>query len=48
MPDVTWREALIARILLLLAQMFADDETLAGDLKNLSNHITIEGRKAAA
>ena len=44
---MTWREALIARILLIVARMVADDPMVAQALANLQNHIQA-GYKAAA
>lgn len=44
---MTWREIIIARILLVLARMVADDATVRNELKNLSTHIQVEGRKQA-
>lgn len=38
---MTWREKLVARILLLIAQMVADDPGVRQELKNLSVHIGI-------
>lgn len=45
---MTWREQLIARILLLVARMVADDPELADALKHLSNHIGIHAPERAA
>ena len=45
---MTWREKLIARILLIIARMVADDPMIAADLKNLSNHIEQRAPEAKA
>lgn len=37
---MTWKETTIARILLILARMLADEQSLTLELQNLSNHIT--------
>lgn len=36
---MTWKETLIARILLLVARMVADDPALATEIKHLANHV---------
>lgn len=38
---MTWREQMIARILLILAEMFADDPALEKELKNLRTTIQV-------
>ena len=38
---MTWREKTIARILLILAGMLAEDATLAQELRHLSSHIGV-------
>lgn len=38
---MSWREQIIARILLILAEMFADDPDLAKELKNLRTAIQV-------
>lgn len=38
---MTWREKTLARILLLLARMLADEPELKADLKHLANHIHV-------
>lgn len=38
---MSWREQMIARILLIVAQMFADDPELAREIKNLRNAIQV-------
>lgn len=38
---MTWREKVVARILLLVAQMLCDDPLLRDAVKHLSNHISV-------
>lgn len=42
---MSFKQILIARILLTLAQMFAEDDALRNELKNLSNHISVNGKE---
>ena len=42
---MTWREQLVARILLIIARMVAGDAALQAELRNLSNHIGANGEK---
>lgn len=42
---MTWREQFIARILLIIARMVADDPVLRDDLKNLANHASVHAPK---
>lgn len=37
---MTWKEKTIARILLLIARMLAEDSAIADELRHLSNHIS--------
>ena len=39
---MTWREQLIARILLIIARMVADDDDLQDVLRHLSNSIVTQ------
>ena len=43
---MTWREQLVARILLIIARMVATDPVLAAELKHLANHISVDALKA--
>ncbi len=44
---MTWREQLVARILLLIApHMVCDDLVLAAEIKALSSHIAVHGHHA--
>jgi hypothetical protein len=45
---MTWRDQLVARILLIVARMFADDPRVAEDIKNLATHISVNAPKVAA
>lgn len=38
---MTFKEQLVIRILLILAVMFAEDEELSKELKNLRTHIQV-------
>jgi hypothetical protein len=40
---MTWREQMLARILLLVAAIFADDPHLAEEVKRLRTTIQVEG-----
>jgi hypothetical protein len=42
---MTWKQILIARLLLLIARMVADDPVIANELKNLTAHISVHGAK---
>ena len=44
---MTWREQLIARILLLIARMVAEDPAVADALRHLGNHIAATAPKRA-
>lgn len=39
---ITWRNQIVAYCILLVARMFADNEQLVQDLRNLSNQITTQ------
>jgi hypothetical protein len=39
---MTWREKTIARILLIIAGMLAEDDKLRDELRHLSNHINAQ------
>lgn len=43
---MNWRELLIAKILLIIARMVADDPAIATELKNLSTHINMHTSKS--
>lgn len=43
---MNWRELLIAKILLILARMVADDPAIASELKNLQSHIQVHAAKS--
>lgn len=45
---MTWREKLVARILLIVAAMVADDPGLAAEIKNLSTHIQVNAKEETA
>lgn len=38
---MTWREKLVARILLLVAQMVADDPAVRQEIKHLAAHVGV-------
>jgi hypothetical protein len=38
---MTWREKLVARILLLVARLVCDDPAIRDEIKHLSNHIGV-------
>lgn len=42
---MTWKEQLVARILLLIARLVCDDPALSQDLKTLSMHIQVNAPK---
>lgn len=42
---MNWREVLIARILLIVARMVADDPVIAKEIADLSTHISVNGPK---
>lgn len=42
---MTWREALIARVLLIIARMVCDDPELRSNLRDLSTHIAVNHDK---
>lgn len=44
---MTWREQLVARILLLVARMVCDDPALDAEIKTLATHIGVHGDKHA-
>lgn len=37
---MNWKQMMIIRILLMVARMFAEDDKLSGEIRDLSNHIT--------
>lgn len=39
---MTWKQATISRILLIIARMLAEDPDLCADLRHLSNHINFK------
>jgi hypothetical protein len=41
--SVTFKEQMIARILLILARMLSDDLALSKELSDLKNHIQVHG-----
>ena len=45
---MTWRERTVAVILLIIARMVSDDESLSAELKTLANHISVSGMREAA
>jgi hypothetical protein len=45
---MTWREALIVRILLIVARMVADDPVTSDELKHLSSHVSVHAPKLEA
>lgn len=45
---MTWREKVVAHILLLLARMLTEDPAIADELKKLSAHISVNAPKEAA
>jgi hypothetical protein len=46
--NMTFREQIVARILLILARMLADDPVLREELKHLGTHVQVNGSKVAA
>lgn len=42
---MTWREQMLARILLILAKIVTDDPQIADDLKHLGNKISVDGTR---
>lgn len=43
---MTWQQQLVCRILLIIARMVNQDETIADDLKHLANHISVRAPEA--
>lgn len=44
---MSWKQSIVVRILLLVAQMFTDDDWARKEINNLSNHILFGERKSA-
>ena len=44
---MTWREKTLARILLIIAVMLADDEPLKKEIRMLSTHITVHAKESS-
>lgn len=44
---MSWREIVVARILLLVARMCCDDPALQQEIKHLASHVQLYGEKHA-
>jgi len=42
---MTWRDQMLAKVLLILAKLFVDDPQIAEDLKHLGNRISVDGTR---
>lgn len=45
---MTWREKLVARILLIVALLVADDPAVRQEIKHLSSHIGVHAPEEAS
>lgn len=45
---MSWREQLVARLILLVARLVCDDPTIANELRTISTHVCVNAPKPTA